>query len=172
MWHASGLFEGPGKTPALQASNMRIYHDLELTEHGTVCACEQRMTRNEPSLRVLVVDDEPLIRWAVAETLTQAGHEVLEAPDGGSALRALRDATEHVDVVLLDFRLPDCADLTLLSRIRKQSPDSAVVMMSAHATPEIAAEARALGVFDVLVKPFDVNGCERVLRQAHVASRH
>ena len=75
----------------------------------------------------------------MAETLTQAGHEVLEAPDGGSALRALRDATEHVDVVLLDFRLPDCADLTLLSRIRKQSPDSAVVMMSAHATPEIAA---------------------------------
>src|SRR5688572_19092223 len=130
------------------------------------------MTRNEPSLRVLVVDDESLIRWAVTETLTQAGHKVLEAQDGGSALRALRDATEHVDVVLLDLRLPDCADLTLLSRIRKQSPDTAVVMMSAHATPEIAAEARALGVFDVLGKPFDVNGCEQVLRQAHVANRH
>ena len=151
---------------------MRIYNDsaLEGARHG-LCY-EQHMTRNEPSLRVLVVDDEPLIRWAVTETLTQAGHEVLEAADGGSALRALRDATEHVDVVLLDFRLPDCADLTLLSRIRKQSPDSAVVMMSAHATPEIAAEARALGAFDVLVKPFDVNGCERVLRQAHVASKH
>jgi len=128
------------------------------------------MTRNEPSLRVLIVDDESLIRWAVAETLMQAGHEVLEAPDGGSALRALRDS-KHVDVVLLDLRLSDCADLSLLSRIRNQSPDSAVVMMSAHATPEIAAEARALGVYDVLAKPFDVNGCERVLRQAHIARR-
>ena len=129
------------------------------------------MTRDRSSLRVLVVDDESLIRWAVAETLTQAGHEVLEAGDGGSALRALQNAKEHVDVVLLDLRLPDCADLTVLSRIRSQSPDSAVVMMSAHATPEIAAAARALGVYEVLVKPFDVNGCERVLRQAY-ASRH
>ena len=130
------------------------------------------MRRDPSSLCVLVVDDESLIRWAVAETLTQAGHEVLEAKDGGSALRALQDAKEHVDVVLLDLRLPDCADLTVLSSIRSQSPDSAVVMMSAHATPEIAAEARALGVYDVLAKPFDVNGCERVLRQAYVASRH
>ena len=129
------------------------------------------MTRDQPSLRVLVVDDESLIRWAVVETLTQAGHEVLEARDGGSALRALRDAKPHVDVVLLDLRLPDCADLTVLSSIRSESPDSAVVMMSAHATPEIAAEARALGVYDVLAKPFDVNGCERVVRQAY-ASRH
>jgi len=129
------------------------------------------MRSDQSSLRVLVVDDESLIRWAVVETLTQAGHEVLEAGDGGSALLALRDAKEHVDVVLLDLRLPDCADLTVLSRIRSQSPDSAVVVMSAHATPEIAAEARALGVYDVLAKPFDVNGCERVLRQAY-ASRH
>ena len=130
------------------------------------------MRSDQSSLRVLVVDDESLIRWAVVETLTHAGHEVLEARDGGSALRALRDAKEHVDVVLLDLRLPDCADLTVLSSIRSQSPDSAVVMMSAHATPEVAAEARALGVYDLLVKPFDVNGCERVLRQACVASRH
>jgi DNA-binding NtrC family response regulator len=131
------------------------------------------MTRDEPSLRMLVVDDEALIRWAVVETLMQAGHQVVEACDGGSALRALKDAEEHVDVVLLDLRLPDCADLTLLSRIRHQSPHSAVVMMTAHATPELIAEARALGVYDVLAKPFDVNGCERILRQAHSATtRH
>ena len=128
------------------------------------------MAREDRLLHVLVVDDEPLIRWAVAETLTQAGHQVMEARDGGSALDALAEAPHHIDVVLLDLRLPDCADLTLLSRIRKQSPDSAVVMMTAHATPELDAEARALGVYDVLAKPFDVNGCERILRQAHRAN--
>ena len=127
------------------------------------------MAREDRLLHVLVVDDEALIRWAVAETLTQAGHQVLEARDGGSALRALAEAQPRIDVVLLDLRLPDCADLTLLSRIRRQSPGSAVVMMTAHATPELDAEARALGVYDVLAKPFDVNGCERILRQAHSA---
>jgi DNA-binding NtrC family response regulator len=131
------------------------------------------MIREEPSLRMLVVDDEALIRWAVVETLMQAGHRVVEACDGRSALRALKNAEPHVDVVLLDLRLPDCADLTLLSEIRHQSPDSAVVMMTAHATPELIDEARALGVYDVLAKPFDVNGCERILRQAHgAATRH
>ena len=131
------------------------------------------MAREDRSLRVLVVDDEALIRWAIAETLTRAGHKVMEARDGGSALRALADDQHHIDVVLLDLRLPDCADLTLLSRIRRQSPDCAVVMMTAYATPELDAEARALGVHDVMAKPFDVNGCERVLRQACVAAtRH
>lgn len=131
------------------------------------------MVREDRSLRVLVVDDEPLIRWAVAETLTRAGHQVVEARDAGSALRALAESQHQVDVVLLDLRLPDCADLTLLSRIRRQSPDSAIVMMTAHATPELDAEARALGVYDILAKPFDVNGCESILRQAHgAATRH
>lgn len=130
------------------------------------------MGREDRSLRVLVVDDEPLIRWAVSETLTQAGHQVVEARDGGAALRALDDPFQHVDVVLLDLRLPDCADLSLLSRIRRQSPLTAVVLMTAHATPELAAEARAMGVYDVMSKPFDVNWCERLLRQAHGATAH
>lgn len=130
------------------------------------------MGREDRTMRILVVDDEPLIRWAVAETLTQAGHQVVEARDGGSALRALGDPFRRVDVVLLDLRLPDCADLSLLSRIRRASPLTAVVLMTAHATPELAAEARAMGVYDVMSKPFDVNGCERLLRQAHGATPH
>jgi DNA-binding NtrC family response regulator len=129
------------------------------------------MAREDRSLRVLVVDDEPLIRWAVVETLTKAGHQVMEAGDGRSALRALADAPD-IDVVLLDMRLPDCADLTVLSQIRQDSPDTAVVMMTAHATPEFAAQARALGVYDVMAKPFDVTGCEHTLRQACLSVRH
>lgn len=131
------------------------------------------MGREDQSMHVLVVDDEPLIRWAIVETLTQAGHHVVEARDSGSALRALAEAQQRIDVVLLDLRLPDCANLTLLASIRRQSPSSAVVMMTAHATPELDAQARALGVHDVMAKPFDLNGCERLLRQACVAAtRH
>lgn len=129
------------------------------------------MAREDRSLRVLVVDDEPLIRWAVVETLTKAGHHVMEAGDGRSALRALA-VSPHIDVVLLDMRLPDCADLTVLSQIRQDSPDTAVVMMTAYATPEFAAQALALGVYDVMAKPFDITGCERMLRQACLSIRH
>jgi DNA-binding NtrC family response regulator len=52
------------------------------------------------------------------------------------------------------------------------SPDCAVVLMSAHASAEVAAEARAMGAFDVLPKPFDLEGCEQRLRQARSAVRH
>lgn len=130
------------------------------------------MTPEERLLRVLVVDDESLIRWAVSETLTRAGHDVVQASDGQSALRALGEMGQDIDAVLLDLRLPDCTDLTLLSRIRSLVPACAVVLMTAYATPEVAAEARALGAFAVMAKPFDVDGCERILRRAYSAASH
>ena len=68
------------------------------------------MEHESPSLRVLIVDDESLIRWSVAETLGAAGHAVLEAADGATALRTLTEVSDPVDVVLLDFRLPDSND--------------------------------------------------------------
>jgi DNA-binding NtrC family response regulator len=123
-------------------------------------------------MRVLVVDDEALIRWAVNETLTRAGHDVLQASDARSALRALMEAPQAVDVVLLDLRLPDSSDLSLLARIRSLSPNSAIVLMSAHASAEIAAQARVMGAFDVLPKPFDLDSCEQTLRQACDAVHH
>jgi DNA-binding NtrC family response regulator len=111
-------------------------------------------------LRVLVVEDETLIRWAVAEALTAAGHVVVEAPDAVTARRVVAESPEPLDAVLLDLRLPDSSDLSLLQAIRRESPSSAVVMMTAHGTADDAARARALGAFEVLEKPFDVQAIE------------
>jgi len=122
-------------------------------------------------LRVLIVEDESLIRWAVSETLTQAGHTVTESWDAATALRALAEAPSP-DVVLLDFRLPDSNDLGLLATIRTRSPSSAVVMMTAHGTPETVAGARALGAYEVIAKPFDVGQVEGVLVDACRARTH
>ena len=73
------------------------------------------MSENFRALRVLVIEDELLIRWSIAETSTQGGHTVVEAEDGASAILALEQGAEPVDAVVLDYRLPDSNDLTLLA---------------------------------------------------------
>jgi DNA-binding NtrC family response regulator len=114
-------------------------------------------------LRVLVVDDEPLIRWSIAETLGAAGHQVTEAQDAASALKALADASGP-DVVLLDFRLPDSNNLDLLARIRQIAPAASVIMMTAFGTPDVTAGALKLGASRVLNKPFNMRDLEDIVR--------
>ena len=127
--------------------------------------------KNPPSLHVLIVDDEPLIRWSLAETLMDAGHTVAEAGDAKAAIQTLEDAQRPFDVVLLDHRLPDSNDLNLLSTIRRMSPQSAVIMMTAFGTPEVAEGALTLGVYRVVPKPFEIHDMVDLALQAH-ASMH
>jgi two-component system response regulator AtoC len=89
------------------------------------------MTKNSPALRVLVVDDEALIRWSLVQTLNDSGCDTVEAIDGAMAERAVAEASRSFDVVLLDFRLPDSNDLTLLTRLRQLAPDTQVILMTA-----------------------------------------
>lgn len=114
------------------------------------------MVKNSPRLRVLVVDDEPLIRWSLAQTLEQSGHAVVEAGDAQSAIRWV-SSSGPFDVVLLDYRLPDSNDLNLLATIRKLSPAAAVIMMTAFGTPEVMTGALQLGAYQVIPKPFEVH---------------
>jgi DNA-binding NtrC family response regulator len=114
------------------------------------------MAEKTPTLRVLVVDDERLIRWSIAETLEHAGHAVIEAEDGAAAVRALTGDSQAIDAIVLDYRLPDSNDFGLLTTLRRLSPRSAVVLMTAYGSPEIADGAFARGVHQVLSKPFDM----------------
>ena len=117
-------------------------------------------------LRILVVEDEPLIRWSIAETLAHGGHTVIEAGNASTAVRAMKAATDTIDVVLLDYRLPDSNDLGLLADIRRMIPRSAVVMMTAYGAPETTREALDLGAYRVLDKPFDMDRLESLVREA------
>ena len=114
-------------------------------------------------LHVLVVDDEPLIRWSISETLGAAGHQVTEAQDAASALKALADA-QAPDLVLLDFRLPDSNDLGLLAQIRQLAPAATIIMMTAFGTPDVTAGALKLGAVMVLNKPFNMHDLEDIVR--------
>ena len=121
-------------------------------------------------MSVLVVEDERLLQWAISETLSSCGPTVSLANDGASALRAL--SAQRYDVVLLDLCLPDSRDLTLLSAIRRRWPATAVVMMTADATPDVLDGAHQLGARTVLRKPFDLDCLPEVLRAAHLGQHH
>jgi len=115
---------------------------------------------------VLVVDDEALIRWSLAEALGEQGYAVTEAGDARMALAAVMEALVPFDVVLLDFRLPDSADLRLLERMRRLTPTSRVIMVTAHNSPELAQGATALGAYRVISKPFEVDSLAALVKQA------
>jgi DNA-binding NtrC family response regulator len=104
--------------------------------------------------RVLVVDDEPLIRWSVAETISREGLDVEQASDAASALRVVTTDSLDFDVIVLDLRLPDMKDLSLLATIRQLRPQTVIVLMTAYGTDEVVERAVALGASTVLAKPF------------------
>ena len=124
------------------------------------------MLKKSPNVSVLIVDDEPLIRWSLAETLTDRGYGVLEAGDGRGAVEALSDAPDPVDVIMLDYRLPDSNGLQLLARIRSLSPASRVVLMTAFGTPEVFAEAMSLGAACVVNKPIEMHDVASLVARA------
>jgi two-component system, NtrC family, response regulator AtoC len=124
-----------------------------------------RLQKKSPALRVLVVDDEPLIRWFLAETLTDCGYDVVEAGDAAAARAALRDS-DRFDVVLLDYRLPDSEDLSLLASIRQQVPKTQVILMTAFGTPEVTRGALDLGAYRVVGKPLEMHAVADLVAEA------
>jgi DNA-binding NtrC family response regulator len=120
---------------------------------------------------VLVVDDEPLIRWSVSEGLTESGYTVIQAATGAEARKALAGSHDDPLVVILDLRLPDVADLSLLRDIRAQRPDVPVVMMTAHGTQDDARQATGLGAYKFVTKPFDVHALVDLVGEAWAAAQ-
>jgi len=125
--------------------------------------------KKSPPLKILIVDDESLIRWSLVETLADSGNEVVAVPDAQNAVQVVRDAAVPFDVVLLDFRLPDSPDLTLLSRLRRLSPGTRIILMTAYGTPEMSQEALDLGAYCVLNKPFEMHALSPLVIEAHAA---
>jgi len=121
-----------------------------------------------PSIKVLVVDDEKLIRWSLSQMLADVGHEVIEAEDGLTALDLV--AEESPDVVLLDLRLPGLDGMAVLREIRDKFPGCAVVIISAYGTPEVRTEALELGAVEFVRKPFQAEEIEGLVGRLAEAS--
>jgi CheY-like chemotaxis protein len=103
------------------------------------------------SKRVLVVDDEEIVRQSYKLALTDAGYDVSVAANGHDAIEACR--TEHFDVMLADIRMPDMDGLEVAQIMAREFPDVRVIVITGYPSPESAARARQLGLSDYLQKP-------------------
>jgi len=120
------------------------------------------------SATILVVDDEQLIRWSLAERLRGEGYQVVEAENGADALDRVH---EGVDLVLLDYKLPDIDGVTVLRRIREHDADILVILLTAYATVETAVEAMKIGAYHFANKPFNLDDVARTVAQALETTR-
>jgi two-component system, NtrC family, response regulator AtoC len=118
---------------------------------------------------ILVVDDEALIRWSLKERLTSEGYTVLEAETGHAALEKL---DEGVDLVLLDYRLPDTDGVSVLRKIKQTDQDIPVILLTAFASVNTAVEAMKIGAYHFANKPFNLDEVaamvERALEATHL----
>ncbi len=119
--------------------------------------------------RLLVVDDERLIRWSLEQTLSKRGCEIFTASTGEAALAAVRE--DAPELVLLDLRLPDIDGLQVLRQIKELAPHVQVLIMTAYADVGTAVEAMRLGAYDYLPKPIDFDNLAVTLRNALEASQ-
>lgn len=111
---------------------------------------------------VLLVDDEPLIRIALADSLEESGLEVAAAASGREGMALLERG--HFDVAVLDLRLPDMSGIDLLRALTRRGATTDVVMITAHGDIPAAVEAMKLGARDFLTKPFETAALLETIR--------
>ena len=114
--------------------------------------------------KILVVDDEHLIRWSLEQNLKKQGYEVITAGNGEDALRLARE--EQPDLVLLDIQLPGISGIEVLERIKEYEEDIIVIMVTAHGGLETAVNAMRLGAYDYISKPFNLDELSMVIKKS------
>lgn len=113
---------------------------------------------------VLVIDDELSVADALKVILSDSGYQVAVAMSGGEALEKL--GKRRFDLVITDVRLPDISGLDVLRHLRRSHPGVLAIIITAHHTPELAAESLGLGAVAVLLKPFSPSDLLTVIKTA------
>ncbi len=103
--------------------------------------------------KILIVDDEEVIRDTLSTILTEEGYQTATAGDGAEALQKVSD--EHFDLVITDLKMPRMGGMELLEKIKERDANTSVIIITAYGTMESAIQALRLGAYDYIVKPLD-----------------
>ena len=114
--------------------------------------------------RILVVEDDRMVRRALVEWLGIAGHTTSEAENASAALGMLE--AEQPDLVLSDVRMPGLSGLELLERLQALDPDLPVVLITGHGDVPLAVSAMRLGAHDFITKPYDPDHLAAIIARA------
>jgi CheY-like chemotaxis protein len=116
---------------------------------------------------VLLVDDDPGVRFALTEVLRERGYHVTCAASGAQALTLLAG----IDVVVTDLAMPGMDGLELVSQIRARAPGLPVILLTAHGSEQMVRIASSRGACGCVSKPFDIDEIARVIERAQT-TRH
>jgi two-component system response regulator AtoC len=114
--------------------------------------------------KILVIDDEELIRDFIAETLRRSHYDVTTAENGKQGLSFFKE--KSFDMVFTDMKMPDLTGIEVLKKIKEQAPDTIIVVVTAYGSIENAVDAMRLGAFNYLIKPFSPDTLEAVIDKA------
>ena len=115
-------------------------------------------------VRILVVDDEEVVRNLLQRTLTESGYNVTTAPDGEEALSVVSQG--EVDVVLLDIKMPGMSGIEVLGKLTTDWPDICVIVVTAVVDTQTAIEALKMEAYDYITKPFNRDNIVRKVQEA------
>jgi len=111
-------------------------------------------TRAQVPGRILVIDDEAVVKELLARVLGRAGHEVVAVSSGEEALREI--AKDRFDLLIIDKNMPGMGGLEVMRLVRQHEPRLRAILVTAYPTKESEAEAKALGIHAYVVKPFGI----------------
>ncbi len=113
---------------------------------------------------ILVIDDKDSMREMLTASLTSEGYDVEVASSGDVGIAKSKE--KHFDVILTDLKMPDISGMDVLTQVKENDPETAVIVMTAYGTIETAVEAMKRGAFDFLQKPFDIDHLQMLVERA------
>lgn len=119
---------------------------------------------NLETAKILVIDDEKLLRWSMQQNLSKEGYAVITAEKGMEGLELFIE--ENPDIVLLDIHLPDISGINVLESIRKEDPNAIVIMVTAFGDIETAVKTIKFGAYDFVEKPFNLDKLKILIGKA------
>ncbi|MFN3739909.1 MAG: sigma-54-dependent transcriptional regulator [Thermodesulfovibrionales bacterium] len=115
-------------------------------------------------IKILIVDDEKLLRWSLQQSLSKDGYTVFTAETGTEGLRIFKE--DSPDIVLLDINLPDVSGITVLEQMMEINRDALIFMITAYSDVPTAVKTVKLGAYDFIEKPFNMDKLNILIAKA------